>query len=83
MTVRVLLPLILSMSGVGFLPARATETTPASSEHPSFVNEGVIAAPLSEVWRVWSTPEGWKTRGIPVQGSLEEFLDGHHARRRR
>ncbi len=31
---------------------------------PSFVNEGVVNAPPSEVWKVLSTPEGFKALGV-------------------
>ena len=97
----------------------------------SFVNEGVIPAPIDEVWKVFSTSEGYKALGpalaevdlrvgglirsryradgvlgdaetienvivdyrapvmmamrihedagvVPVQGSVEEHVDGHH-----
>lgn len=30
----------------------------------SFVNEGVIDAPPAEVWKIWSTPEGFRTLGV-------------------
>ena len=36
------------------------------ADGPSFVNEGVIAAPISEVWRVWSTSDGYKRLGVAL-----------------
>jgi uncharacterized protein YndB with AHSA1/START domain len=32
----------------------------------SFVNEGTINAPIADVWRVWSTSEGYKTVGVAL-----------------
>ncbi|HEY7191773.1 MAG TPA: SRPBCC domain-containing protein [Vicinamibacterales bacterium] len=32
----------------------------------SFVNEGTINAPIAEVWKVWSTSEGYKTVGVAL-----------------
>jgi uncharacterized protein YndB with AHSA1/START domain len=31
---------------------------------PSFVNEGVVNAPVAEVWKVWATAEGYKALGV-------------------
>jgi uncharacterized protein YndB with AHSA1/START domain len=36
------------------------------SDQPSFVNEGVVAAPIAEVWRVWSTSDGYKAVGVAL-----------------
>lgn len=36
----------------------------ASDAGPSFVNEGVVAAPIAEVWKVWATAEGWRALGL-------------------
>jgi uncharacterized protein YndB with AHSA1/START domain len=35
----------------------------SAADEASFVNEGVIPAPIDEVWRVFSTSEGYKTLG--------------------
>jgi len=32
----------------------------------SFVNEGTVNAPINEVWKVWSTSEGYKTVGVAL-----------------
>ena len=32
----------------------------------SFVHEGTIAAPIADVWRVWSTSEGYKAVGVAL-----------------
>jgi uncharacterized protein YndB with AHSA1/START domain len=34
-----------------------------AQEAPSFVNEGTIDAPVAEVWKVWTTSEGFKVLG--------------------
>jgi uncharacterized protein YndB with AHSA1/START domain len=34
-----------------------------AADEVSFVNEGVVPAPIDEVWRVFSTSEGYKTLG--------------------
>lgn len=34
-----------------------------AAEGVSFVNEGLVAAPIGEVWRVFSTSEGYKALG--------------------
>lgn len=34
-----------------------------AQDAPSFVNEGVVNAPVAEVWKVWSTSDGYKTAG--------------------
>jgi uncharacterized protein YndB with AHSA1/START domain len=33
---------------------------------PSFVNEGIVNAPIAEVWRVWSTSNGYKALGVAL-----------------
>ncbi len=43
-----------------------------AAEEASFVNEGVIPAPVDEVWKVFSTSEGYKT--------LTPTDDGTHLR---
>src|SRR5262245_57349548 len=37
--------------------------TASAADEPSFVNEGVIAAPIDDVWKVFSTSEGYKVLG--------------------
>jgi uncharacterized protein YndB with AHSA1/START domain len=32
----------------------------------SFVNEGVVSAPIEQVWRVWSTSDGYKALGVAL-----------------
>ena len=34
-----------------------------AADEPSFVNEGVIPAPVDEVWKVFATSEGYKALG--------------------
>ena len=34
-----------------------------AQDAPSFVNEGVVDAPIADVWKVWSTSEGYKASG--------------------
>lgn len=31
---------------------------------PSHVEEGIVDAPMDDVWKVWSTPEGWRIAGV-------------------
>jgi uncharacterized protein YndB with AHSA1/START domain len=33
---------------------------------PSFVHEATFPAPISDVWRVWSTSEGYKAVGVAL-----------------
>jgi uncharacterized protein YndB with AHSA1/START domain len=35
-----------------------------AADAPSFVNEGIVNAPVREVWRVWTTAEGFKALGV-------------------
>ena len=37
--------------------------TASAADEASFVNEGVIPAPIDEVWKVYSTSEGYKALG--------------------
>jgi len=37
-----------------------------AADEPSFVTEGVIAAPIADVWRVWSTSQGYKATGVAL-----------------
>jgi uncharacterized protein YndB with AHSA1/START domain len=36
------------------------------AQAPSFVNEGIVEAPIQEVWKVWSTSEGYKAVGVAL-----------------
>lgn len=38
----------------------------AWSQSPTFVSEGVIEAPVAEVWKVFSTSEGYKALGVAL-----------------
>jgi uncharacterized protein YndB with AHSA1/START domain len=38
----------------------------ARTEELSFANEGVVNAPIGEVWKVWSTSEGYRTLGVAL-----------------
>ena len=35
----------------------------ASADEVSFVNEGVVEAPIEEVWKIFATSEGYKVLG--------------------
>src|SRR5262245_23373366 len=37
--------------------------TAAQADDVSFVNEGIVDAPVADVWKVWSTSEGYKVLG--------------------
>ena len=37
-----------------------------SEEAPSFVNEGILNAPVAEVWKVWTSGEGYKAVGVAL-----------------
>lgn len=39
---------------------------PPSSDSSSFAQEAVIHAPVAEVWKVWSTSEGYKQTGVAL-----------------
>lgn len=36
----------------------------APGDAPSFVNEGIVNAPVAAVWSVWTTSEGFKAVGV-------------------
>jgi uncharacterized protein YndB with AHSA1/START domain len=38
-------------------------STALAADEPSFVNEGIIPAPIDEVWKVFATSEGYKALG--------------------
>jgi uncharacterized protein YndB with AHSA1/START domain len=41
----------------------------------SFVNEAIVNAPVAEVWKVWSTSEGYKTLG-PALADVDLRIGG-------
>lgn len=46
-----------------------------AADDVSFVNEGVIPAPIEEVWKVFSTSEGYKTLG-PALAEVDLRIGG-------
>lgn len=40
------------------------ETRAQFDDAPSFVNEGIVNAPVSAVWNVWTSDEGYKSLGV-------------------
>lgn len=46
-----------------------------SAEDVSFVNEGIIPAPIEEVWKVFSTAEGYKALG-PALADIDLRVGG-------
>jgi uncharacterized protein YndB with AHSA1/START domain len=51
------------------LMAQTTETA------PSFVNEGIINAPVAAVWNVWTSGEGYKAVGV-AQADVDFRIGG-------
>jgi uncharacterized protein YndB with AHSA1/START domain len=47
----------------------------ASADEVSFVNEGVVEAPVEEVWKVFATSEGYKVLG-PALAEVDLRLGG-------
>jgi uncharacterized protein YndB with AHSA1/START domain len=47
----------------------------ATEDQPSFVSEGVINAPLADVWKVWTTAEGYKALGV-AKAEVDFRIDG-------
>jgi uncharacterized protein YndB with AHSA1/START domain len=46
---------------------QASAKTPTRlDDAPSFVNEGTVNAPVSAVWNVWTTGEGYKALGVAM-----------------
>lgn len=41
-------------------------TGATDADELSFVTEGTVAAPVANVWRVWSTSEGFKATGVAM-----------------
>jgi len=46
-----------------FLVLLAACSAAHAADEPSFVNEGVVPAPIDEVWKVFATSEGYKALG--------------------
>jgi uncharacterized protein YndB with AHSA1/START domain len=46
-----------------------------AQDTPSFVNEGIVNAPVADVWKVWSTPDGYKATG-PALADLDLRIGG-------
>jgi uncharacterized protein YndB with AHSA1/START domain len=56
-------------SGGGWLLLALLLAAPAGAsdqDAPSFVNEGIVNAPVSEVWKVWTTSEGYRLVGVAL-----------------
>jgi uncharacterized protein YndB with AHSA1/START domain len=47
----------------------------ASADEVSFVNEGVVAAPIEEVWKIFATSEGYKVLG-PALAEVDLKIGG-------
>ena len=52
-----------------------TQNGPASDEAPSFVNEGTVNAAAPEVWKVWTSGEGYKAVGVAL-ADVDFRIDG-------
>ena len=50
-------------------------TAARGQDLPSFVNEGILNAPASEVWKVWTTSEGYKVLG-PALAEVDMRVGG-------
>ena len=48
-----------------FMPMAVAQAQ-APAEKPSFVNEGIVSAPIDEVWKAWSTSEGYRALGVAL-----------------
>ena len=62
------LPLVLALAAAAPAPPAAASPAPPAARPalaaPSHVEEGIVDAPVDEVWKVWSTPEGWRIAGV-------------------
>ena len=56
-------------------PAPAPGDAPASWENTQVITEGIISAPCSEVWRIFSTAEGFKSLGV-AQAKMDFRVGG-------
>lgn len=46
-----------------------------SDDAPSFVNEGTVNAPVDQVWKIWTSGEGYKAVGVAL-ADVDFRLDG-------
>jgi len=60
---------------LGFLPAFTLLLPLAAADVSPLVVEGIIEAPVSEVWKVFSTPEGYRLLG-PAQCDMDFRVGG-------
>ena len=58
-----------------FLALFAASGVAAATDEVSFVNEGVVPAPIEEVWKVFSTSEGYKVMG-PALAEVDLRIGG-------
>ena len=58
-----------------FLALFAASGAAAAADEVSFVNEGVVPAPIEEVWKVFSTSEGYKAMG-PALAEVDLRIGG-------
>jgi uncharacterized protein YndB with AHSA1/START domain len=67
----------LMMLAAPLFPQTATKeaATPPISNSSSFAQEAVINAPVAEVWKVWSTSEGYKQTGV-AQAEIDLRVGG-------
>ena len=49
-----------------FICGAAFAQNSPSEEAPSFVNEGILNAPVAEVWKVWTSGDGYKAVGVAL-----------------
>ncbi|MEO6078345.1 MAG: SRPBCC domain-containing protein [Steroidobacteraceae bacterium] len=53
-----------TFSWLFFAPLAVHAQSPANE--PSFVNQGIVSAPVAEVWKVWSTSQGFRSLGVAL-----------------
>jgi uncharacterized protein YndB with AHSA1/START domain len=56
-------------SGGGWLLVALLLAAPVAAsgqDAPSFVNEGIVDAPVSDVWKVWTTSDGYRLVGVAL-----------------
>ena len=58
---------LISVGGI------AQAQAPAQTEAVSFVNEGIVNAPIEDVWHVWSTSDGYKAVGVTL-ADVDHFV---------
>jgi uncharacterized protein YndB with AHSA1/START domain len=67
-------PLLVAAASALLLPL-ASARAGGEPETPPLVTEAVLAAPVAEVWKVFTTPEGWKALGV-AQASVDVRVGG-------